>query len=38
MPQPKAKLIIRPAQSADARAIAALSIRVYGKADAFTQA
>lgn len=38
MPQPKAKLIIRPALSADARAIAALSTKVYGKADAFTQA
>lgn len=38
MAQPKAKLIIRPAVSADVRAIAALSAKVYGKPDAFTPA
>ena len=37
MAQRKAKLIIRPAVSADARAIAALSVKVYGKEDAFGQ-
>ncbi|MEO6093230.1 MAG: GNAT family N-acetyltransferase [Novosphingobium sp.] len=34
----KAKLIIRPATRRDARAIAQLSAKVYGKVDAFTQA
>jgi len=37
-PASKAKLIIRPARRKDARAIAELSVTVYGKADAFTQA
>jgi predicted amidohydrolase/predicted N-acetyltransferase YhbS len=37
-PQSKAKLIIRPARRKDARAIAELSAKVYGAADAFTQA
>jgi predicted amidohydrolase/ribosomal protein S18 acetylase RimI-like enzyme len=34
----KAKLIIRPATTADARKIAGLSTRIYGKADAMTPA
>jgi predicted amidohydrolase/predicted N-acetyltransferase YhbS len=33
-----AKLIVRPALAADAKAIAALSTKVYGKADAFSTA
>jgi predicted amidohydrolase/GNAT superfamily N-acetyltransferase len=38
MADSKAKLIVRPAAVGDAKAIAALSIKVYGKADAFSQA
>ena len=38
MPQSKAKLIIRQARNSDARAVAALSAKVYGKPNAFTQA
>ena len=38
MSQSKAKLIIRPARRKDARALAELSAKVYGAADAFTQA
>ncbi|MGE3690395.1 MAG: nitrilase-related carbon-nitrogen hydrolase [Novosphingobium sp.] len=38
MPQIKPKLIVRTATSDDAKAIAALSAKVYGKAAAFTQA
>ncbi len=38
MDQTKPKLIIRPATVADAPAIARLSVKVYGKADAFTRA
>jgi predicted amidohydrolase/ribosomal protein S18 acetylase RimI-like enzyme len=38
MANSQAKLIVRPALSADARSIAALSIKVYGKADAFSAA
>ena len=34
----KAKLIIRPAQVADVAAIARLSVKVYGRAEAFTRA
>lgn len=38
MPTSPAKLIVRPALAGDARPIAALSVKVYGKADAFSQA
>ena len=38
MPDTHAKLIIREAKASDARAIAALSAKVYGKADAFSGA
>jgi predicted amidohydrolase/predicted N-acetyltransferase YhbS len=38
MDQTKAKLIIRQATVADAPAIARLSVKVYGKVDAFTRA
>lgn len=38
MPQSKAKLVIRPALASHARAISQLSAKVYGKANAFTQA
>lgn len=37
MDQSKAKLIIRPAKLGDAPAIARLSTKVYGRADAFTR-
>jgi len=38
IPNTKAKLLIRPAKASDAPAIARLSVKVYGKADAFTSA
>jgi len=38
MTQPAAKLVIRPARIADVPAIARLSVKVYGRADAFTSA
>jgi len=38
MPKSDAKLVIRPAVSADARTIAALSVKVFGKSNASTQA
>lgn len=38
MPATQAKLVIREARAADARAIAALSRKVYGKADGFSSA
>jgi predicted amidohydrolase/ribosomal protein S18 acetylase RimI-like enzyme len=38
MNQTQAKLIIRPATVSDAPAIARLSVKVYGRADAFTRA
>ena len=38
MAQSHAKLIIRPALSADAKPVAALSAKVYGKGEAFSQA
>lgn len=38
MPDTHAKLVIREAKASDARAIAALSAKVYGKADAFSGA
>lgn len=38
MTKTQAKLVIRPAETRDTRAIAALSAKVYGKAAGFTQA
>lgn len=38
MSKTKAKLVIRPARNADVAAIARLSVKVYGRADAFTRA
>ncbi|MCB2062132.1 MAG: GNAT family N-acetyltransferase [Novosphingobium sp.] len=37
-PNTKAKLLIRPARASDARAVARLSVKVYGRAEAFTSA